>query len=469
MVFFARMSLTRYLLAGGFAVLLIGMLVMGTWLSSAVEKRVIYHEGELFALYVDSVVSDRVQSLADGGWLSDADILALDGLLYRTRLGRRIVAFTLWSRDGRILYSTDLTAIGEQFAPKSALAAAFRCETQSHLSSPGDEDRRPDGARLVDLIETYAPVHDPKAQSVLAVSQISQTTDVLARATGSARLESWIVVIAATTVMYLLLAALIRGASNTILTQQQQLQEKVSQLTVLLEQNEQLHERVARAAGRTTALNERFLHRIAADLHDGPGQGLALALMRLETLTEVCSTCRSAIGSGDSTVAGEFRTLQQALSSALQDMRLISRGLHLPNIEKLSLADIAQRVVRDYERSSGMRVQLTTGGAPEDAPLPVKITLFRLLQESLANGFRHGGAVNQRITLGASDDRLHVEVRDDGKGFDPQATEPEGHLGLEGMRERVEILGGTFLVWSAAGQGTVVRADLSLTSTADSP
>src|SRR3972149_11018595 len=114
MSFSARMSLTHSLLVGGFAVLLVGMLVMGTWLSGAIEKRVIHHEGELFALYVDSVLSDHVQALASGGLLSDADMLALDKLLHETTLGESIVAVKLWSRGGRVLYSTDLTQIGLQ-------------------------------------------------------------------------------------------------------------------------------------------------------------------------------------------------------------------------------------------------------------------------------------------------------------------------------------------------------------------
>ncbi len=453
------MSLTRYLLIGEFAVLLIVMLVMGTWLSGAIEQRVIQHEGELFALYVDSVLPDHVQSVASSGWLSEADIVALDKLLYRTKLGERIVAFKLWSRDGRVLYSTDLTEIGARSEPESALAAAFRGETQSHVSP----ERQIAGASGPAIIETYAPVRDPKTESILAVSQISQSNDVLARAVGMARLQSWMVVIVVSAVVYLLLAVLIRRWSNIIVAQQQQLQEKVSQLTVLLAQNEELHERVSRAAGRTTALNERFLHRIAVDLHDGPGQGLALAMMRLEQLAEQCGNCSSQIGSAGETVATQFRTLQQALNSSLQDMRSISKGLHLPDIEDLSPANIARRVVRNYERTSGMKVRLTVNGVSEDAPLPVKIALFRLLQESLANGFRHGGAVNQCVMLGGSEHQLQVEVRDEGKGFDPQVAETDGHLGLEGMRQRVEVLGGTFLVWSAAGQGTVVRADLPLT------
>ena len=463
MAFPARMSLTRYLLVSGFAVLLVGMLVVGTWLSGAIEKRVIHHEGELFALYLESVLSDHVRSLASGGLLSDADMLAVDKLLHGTRLGERIVAFRLWSRDGRVLYSTDLTQIGLHSGSRPALAAAFRGETQSRMFTLKDEERRLQDAHGPELIEIYAPVRQPRTGATLTVSEIQQTTDVLAQAVGTARLQGWMVIIAATTVMYLLLAALIVRASNPIVTQQQQLQEKVSQLTNRLAQNEQVQERVARAAGRTTARNERVLHRIAADLHDGPGQGLALAIMRLETLMEVCSTCRSAIGA-NSTVAEEFRRLQEALDSALQDVRSISKGLHLPAIEELSLADVARRVVRDYQRSSGVDVQLTINNVPEDGPLPVKITLFRLLQESLANGFRHGGTVKQHIALGTSNSQLQVVVRDDGKGFDPQAAETEGHLGLEGMRESVEMLGGTFLIWSAVGQGTVVRADMPLTS-----
>lgn len=463
MSFLARLSFTRRLLVGAFAVLLVGMLVLGTWLSAAIEKRMIHHEGELFALYVDSVLSDQVQSLASDGLLSDAGMLALDKLLYGSILGERIDAFKLWSRDGRVLYSTELTQIGLHSEIRPALAAAFRGETVSRMFTPEDEERPDLGAHESKLVEIYAPVHQRKTGSILTVAELHQTTDVLAQAVGAARLQSWVAVIAAATVMYLLLAALIVPASNILISQKQQLQQKVPELTNLLAQNEQVAERVSRAAGRTTARHERLLHRIAVDLHDGPVQGIALAAMRLGTLAEACGTCSKAIGA-KSTVAEEFKALQEALNSAQQDVRSIANGLNLPNIEELSLADVARRVVRDYARSSGIEVQLRINDELGDGPLPVKITLFRLLQESLANGFRHGGAAKQYIILGTSNSRLEVTVRDDGKGFDPQAAETEGHLGVEGMRERVEVLGGTFYLWSAVGQGTVVRAEIPLTS-----
>ena len=227
-----------------------------------------------------------------------------------------------------------------------------------------------------------------------------------------------------------------------------------------------MHDRVSRAGARTTALNERFLRHVATDLHDGPGQGLALASMRIESLAEVCSACANAAGH-NSSIAKDFHTIHVALQSALTDMRAILRGLQMPEIEQLSIAETVRRAVRDHEHKTGLAVQLSIGNVPDEAPLPARITLFRLLQESLANGFRHGGGNNQRVTLNTADAQLIVEVCDDGKGFDPKASISGGHLGLEGMRERVELLGGRFDVQSAPDRGTVVRASLPLAQQAD--
>src|SRR5674476_1110677 len=186
MRFSSRMNLTHSLLVGSSAVLLVGMLVRGIWLSGATEKRLIDHEGELYALYVDSVLSDQAQALTSGGLLSDGDLLALDKLLHGTRLAERIVAFKLWSRDGRVLYSTDLTQIGLQSEIAPPLAAAFRGETQSRMFTQKDEE----------LIEIYAPVHLPKTGAIPTVAEIRQTSNAMAQDVGTARLQSWMVVIA---------------------------------------------------------------------------------------------------------------------------------------------------------------------------------------------------------------------------------------------------------------------------------
>jgi signal transduction histidine kinase len=184
--------------------------------------------------------------------------------------------------------------------------------------------------------------------------------------------------------------------------------------------------------------------------------------MRIEALGDVCGNCEHSIGRAGS-VSEEFRTVHLGLQSALTDLRAILRGLQLPEIEQLSLVETLQRAAADHQRKTGVAVPLTLNNAPDAAPLQVRITLFRVLQESLANGFRHGGGRNQRVTVTGSAGTVIVEVADDGPGFDPKALKPDGHFGLDWMRERVELLGGSFEVRSAAGQGAVVRTSLPLT------
>lgn len=451
------------MLAGGAAILLVGMLFVGSWVASEIERGVVSRAGLITGHYVDSFVSPRLQSLADGGQLRDGDRDDLDHLLSATTLGRQIVVIKIWARDGRVLYSNDRTLIGRRFPETPTLAAAFAGRAHSHITDLDDPEHKVERQRWSRLIETYIPVRRTGSAEVIAVAEFYQQSDDLMQQVGAARLRSWLMVGAATLVMSLLLGGLVRRASNTIVAQQRELREKLTQLTATLAQNEKLRERVQRAGARTTALNEQFLHRVAADIHDGPGQSVALALMRLEPIMDLCGTSQVAVCK-ERALGDEFRTLQSALQSALDDLRAISKGLHLPEIEHLTPTETAQRAVRDYERKvgAGPAVTVVVEDLPKDVPLSLKITLFRLLQESLANGFRHGGATEQRITLKMRDGELCVEVADNGSGFDPRTEGAEGHLGIVGIRERVEILGGTFSVQSAPDRGTVIRASLPL-------
>src|SRR5512133_1103441 len=297
-------------------------------------------------------------------------------------------------------------------------ARAFAGEVSSRIVDPKELEsvfKERQGSRL---IETYSPIRADRDRSVIAVADFYQAADGMEQAVRAAQLRSWAVHGAVTLAMLALLATLVRRAAKTIAAQQRELGEKVDQLTALLAQNEELHDRVRRAGARTTALTERFLRHVATDLHDGPGQGLALASMRIEALAEVCSAC-ARDGGHNSSIADDFHTIHVALQSALTDMRAILRGLRLPEIEQLSVTDTVRRAVRDHEHKTGSVVPLSIGNVPDEAPLSVRITLFRLLQESLANGFRHGGASNQRVTLDVVEEQLVVEVSDEGKGFDP--------------------------------------------------
>ena len=458
-----RLSLVHRFLLIGFLILLVGMALIGTWVGRQIETGVISGTGVVTNMYLDGAISPRVQSLAGGERLDDADRVALDRMLSGTHLGEHIVALKIWGRNGRIVYdSTNPAAVGKAYSMERALASAFSGEVRSRIVENAELEDVLKDSRWSRLIETYTPLRAEGGQTVLAVAGFFHTAEGLEQSVRTAQLRSWGVHGAITLAMLVLLATLVRKANDTITATQRELNEKVAQLTALLAQNEHLHDKVNRAAARTMALNEQFLRNIATDLHDGPGQGLALASMRIESLADTCGNCEQSVGRSGN-VSEEFRTVHLALQSALTDLRAILRGLQLPEIEQLSLAETLQRAADDHRRKTGVAVPLTLSSAPEAAPLPVRITLFRVLQESLANGFRHGGGRNQRVSVTGSAGEVSVEVADDGPGFDPDALKVDGHFGLDWMRERVELLGGNFEVRSALGQGAVVRASLPLT------
>jgi len=461
MVAFSRLSLSRQFLIASFPILIIGMLVIGRWVGETIEHGVANRIGGVTSLYVDSFVAPHLQHLLHTGALDDANRAGLDALLAETPLGRRIVAFKIWDRSGRVLYSPNAALIGRTFPIGEGIAAALAGNVRSEISDLSQGENEFERRKWSRLIETYAPVHADRLGTVLAVAEFYQTTDELDRETRAAQLRSWLVVAGAMLGMYLLIFGLVRRGSQTIDAQRRQLSDKVAELSELVAQNAQLHEKVRRAAVRATALNERFLRRISADLHDGPGQDLALALMRFETIADVCGNCPTRRGEQRSPQE-ELRAIHSVLQSALTDLRSISLGLQLPEIDLLPSGEIAGRAVRDFERKTGATVTLTAARDPAEMSLPVKIALYRLIQESLANGFRHGGGADLRVDVSTADGQLAVTVSDNGGGFDPHKVDAKGHVGLEGMRERVEILGGSFQLQSAPGQGTVIRVGLPM-------
>ncbi|WP_083686226.1 sensor histidine kinase [Rhodoferax koreense] len=461
MLVFARSSLSRQFLLISFPVLLAGMLVIGYLIGNQVEENVAESMGGVSGLYVDSFVAPHVQSLLTAQELSEAEQRALGKLLTETQLGKRIVAFKVWRRDGRILYSADASQIGKFFPLGEGLTEALAGRVHSEISKLSAEENALEVRKFSRLVETYVPIHAAGVGKVIAVAEFYQPVDEVMHASAAAQRESWLVVGVTTLVMFLLLFVLVRRGSQTIEHQRRELHEKISQLIALNSQNELLHDRVRRAAASTTALNETYLRRISADLHDGPGQDLGFALMRFETVTEELFNFPASVdgpGFADETL----RPIRAAIASALADLRLICNGLQLPELEPLTLGEIAARAVRDFESKTGVKVAVRTGELGRVASLPVKIALYRLLQEALANGFRHAGGKGQRVELKLEGARLEVVIGDNGPGFDPQAAVREGQLGLRGMRERVEVLGGTFGTLSRSTQGTVIRVSLPL-------
>ncbi len=448
-------SLAQQYVAASLIVVLAGVLVTGAWIGHQIEASVLDRTAGITALYVDSVLGPNLQALAyDDRWLTASDASALDRLVSATGLGQGVVLFKIWSLDGRVLYSADRSLVGQQFPIDSGLERARQGEVVADISDLDEPENVDERQRFSRLVQVYAPVRQDNDGRVIAVNEFYLLPDALEADIRDAQLRSWALVGGIGLLTYLLLAGIVKRGSDTIRRQQSELQRR-------LDQNLRLHERVRQAAGRSTALNEQALRRISADLHDGPGQALALALLRLDALQTHCegNPCCAR-------TTADFMTVHTAVRDALSELRAISAGLRLPELERLSVTEVAARAVEDHQRRTGEHLEVHVEDLPAQAPLPVKIALLRTLQEALSNATRHGQGKDVRVDLSSQSDALRLCVSDAGPGFDPQSVDRSGRLGIAGMRERAELLGGSFEIQSAAGAGASVKVSWPLSARA---
>jgi len=454
------MSLAGQFMVAGLVIVVIAALGLGQWVTRQIEASVVHRTAETTALFIESFIAPNLQEIAYSDALEPEHITALNDLLQGTPLGQNIVSFKIWDQQGKVLYSADPATIGQIFPVTEGLAAAWSGEVSSHISDLEKAENVQERAQESQLLETYSPVREISTGRIIAVAEFYQSVDDLQQDIASARQDSWLVVSLAMLLIYLLLSGFVGRASTTIEQQRVALSVQVTQLTELLAQNFTLHDRVRRAAARTTALNERILRRIGADLHDGPVQELSLALLRID---HVAIGVPANIPSAPSRapIEQDLDVVQGSLQRALAEIRALSAGLGVPHLHELELGETVTRAVRVHEQRTQTAVALEMDSLPDHASLPVKITVFRLVQEALNNAFRHAGGLGQRVVVVGQGGQLHIEIGDEGPGFSLQErTAWEEHLGLVGMRERVESLGGVFQLESAPGKGTRIIADL---------
>lgn len=454
----ARLSWAQRFLIAGLLILCSGMVGIGWWVGEQIENGVVHQTAGNTALFVSSVVEPNLQALAAGDATTPANTAVMTQLLQDNSLGQHITAVKLWDMTGRIIYATESRDIGLTFPIDSELTHALRGWVASEIRLLDKPENIYDKDRGKRRLVTYTPVRRTGTNEVIAAVEFCQTVDSLDQEIAVAKRNSWLVIGAATAVMYLLLVGFVRFASDTIRRQQNELGSQVKQLQFL-------HERVQGAAQRTTALHERALRRTSAELHDGPAQDLGFALLRLAHLIphrELAAPLRTQ----ELPAQTDFYLVQNSLEHALKEIRAISAGMGLPELEDLTLAETAARAVETHERRTGTEVTLHMGEVPAEAPLPLKITVYRIIQEALSNAYRHAEGVDQRVQLAYASAQLNISVSDGGPGFDEtREAEWDEHLGLVGMRERVESLGGSFNIASELGKGTRIWVQLPLDGT----
>jgi len=441
-------SLAHQFALVGALVLLFGMVVIGVWVTRQIEDGVTRNTAASTALYMSSFIEPVVQELAERNTLSAEREAELDALRENTPLGQRVVSFKIWKEKGLIAYSSRKAIVGRTFETTENLRRAWAGQIAAEFDSLVDEEDALERAQGRPLLEMYAPMRERGTGRVIAVAEFYETADALNANLFQAKMESWLVVGLVTLMMLGVLSGIVLRGSSTIDRQHQALEQRVGELSQLLAQNVQLRDRLQRASRHTAEFNEKYLRRIGADLHDGPAQFLALAALRLDALKPFAAAQNA---------LPDIDLVRESLADALAEIRNISAGLTLPELDELSTRQLLENVVGAHERRTRTKVAIEVESAPEDLERSLKICLYRFVQETLSNAFRHAGGAGQRVACRVNGDTLEVKVSDSGPGFDPdQRTEGAQRIGLRGLRERIESIGGSLAIDSAPGTGTTV-------------
>ncbi|MBD0413904.1 sensor histidine kinase [Oryzicola mucosus] len=434
-------SLARQFLFAGGLVSIVAMVVVGVFVTTLIKTSVTRNAAATTALYVDSIIAPLLPDIQRSTELDVSVQQALDETLNMGALGRRLVEFKIWRADGTILYSKDKSLVGKRFGPSKDLRNAWQGRVIAQLDEFDAIEAKTEGARGVSLLEIYNPILQPWSGEVVAVSEFYEVADDLRADLRHALWRAWAVVAAVTGAIFGTLATIVLRGSRTIDQQRVALAERVKELSDLLAANDALRTRVQQAAERATASNEQYLRRIGADLHDGPAQLVALASLTMDS---------AALDADAPTHKREtaVNAIRRSLDDAMMEIRSICNGLMLPSIETAELRDIVALAVASHEQRTLTKVQVSQRGNFHGLFLfmpPQKICVYRFLQEGLNNAYRHTGGAGQRVDVNCGKGLLTLAVTDSGQGFDVERAGGEG-LGLAGLRDRIESLGGTFSI-----------------------
>ena len=211
--------------------------------------------------------------------------------------------------------------------------------------------------------------------------------------------------------------------------------------------------RLQEKAGRLAIVEER--QRLARELHDSVTQALY-------SVTLYAEAARMALAAGKQEVAAEnLRELHAMAREALFDIRLLVYELHPPILEGQGLAAALQTRLAAVETRVGLQIELRVDGGRR-LPLSAEEEVYRIALEALNNVVKHARAQHVTVYLRLDDQRVYLEIADDGLGYDPVRARESGGMGLRGMEERAQRLHGKLEILGVPGKGTTVKVEVPI-------
>ena len=214
-------------------------------------------------------------------------------------------------------------------------------------------------------------------------------------------------------------------------------------------------EALSTVSRRLIEAHEEERTRLARELHDDINQRLALVAVTLDVVRRDlpldAAEARRSIGE-----------IKDQLTDLGNDIQALSHRLHSSKIDYLGLVSAVGAFCREFSERQGVQVDFEDEAVPKTLPKEISLCLFRVLQEALQNVTKHSGSRQAHVSLIGTSDRIQLNVRDEGIGFDSE-DELKGHgLGIVSMRERLKLVNGDFHIGSWSQKGTEVRASIPL-------
>jgi signal transduction histidine kinase len=211
-------------------------------------------------------------------------------------------------------------------------------------------------------------------------------------------------------------------------------------------------ERLRELSAHHESVREQERARIAREIHDELGQVLTALKMDLSVLG-------MKFGEGNPEIKTRAHELRDTVDRTIQVVRDVATALR-PAVLDFGILPAVEGLVEEFQKRSGIRCTLKFLGTETQFAEDKSIVMFRIMQESLTNISRHARATNVEITVGVDATHFHLEVKDDGCGFDVEAAGRRKTFGLLGIRERVIMLRGELSIRSSQGAGTEVSVSI---------
>jgi signal transduction histidine kinase len=253
---------------------------------------------------------------------------------------------------------------------------------------------------------------------------------------------------------------LVSRSADFFTTDRKMLFESYANLAAVAIQNTWLFDQVKSGNEQLHALSHRLMDvqeaerlHLSRELHDESGQVMSAMMVQLGLLERDADRPELIRQH-----AGKLKKIAVEVLNNLHDMAM---SLRPASLDHLGLVTALEQYIADFGQQHNLNVQFETVGLSGNRqPLEVETALFRVVQESLTNVILHAKASRVDVLLSQRNGKLIILIEDDGIGFTPDNVAEQSHLGLFGMRERVEMLGGNLIIESSVGKGTTIHAEV---------